>query len=62
MLESHLKSGGQDYVPNVIEYGLSITDVCLSLLEILSLLEKLALVVDTEKNKKLVSLYFAITR
>ena len=42
MLESYLKSGRQDYFPDTVEYGVSITDACLSLDETLPLLEKLA--------------------
>lgn len=41
MLESHLKSGRQDYSSDGIEYGVSITDACLSLAETVPLLEKL---------------------
>jgi len=42
MLESHLKGGRQDYEPGMDEYGVSITDACLSLKDTLPLLEKLA--------------------
>ncbi|MCB1692137.1 MAG: 3-deoxy-7-phosphoheptulonate synthase [Pseudomonadales bacterium] len=41
MLESHLKSGRQDYVRGQAIYGMSITDGCLSLDETLPLLETL---------------------
>ena len=41
MLESHLKSGRQDYDPHNLEYGQSITDACLSLDETIPLLEQL---------------------
>ncbi len=41
MLESHLKSGRQDYTSDGLEYGVSITDACLSLAETVPLLEKL---------------------
>ena len=41
MLESHLKAGRQDYNPEGIEYGVSITDACLSLAESIPLLQKL---------------------
>jgi 3-deoxy-7-phosphoheptulonate synthase len=41
MLESHLKSGRQDYDPDNLEYGKSITDACLSLDETIPLLAKL---------------------
>jgi 3-deoxy-7-phosphoheptulonate synthase len=41
MLESHLNSGRQDYNPEGIEYGISITDACLSLAETIPLLQKL---------------------
>lgn len=42
MLESYLKSGRQDYFPDSVEYGVSITDACLSLDDTLPLIEKLA--------------------
>jgi len=43
MLESHLKAGRQDYqVGKILEYGLSITDPCLSLEQTLPLLDTLA--------------------
>lgn len=42
MLESHLKAGRQDYVAGQAEYGMSITDGCLSLDETVPLLEQLA--------------------
>lgn len=41
MLESHLKSGRQKYRPEGMEYGMSITDACLSLAETIPLLQKL---------------------
>lgn len=41
MLESHLKAGRQNYDPENLTYGLSITDACLSLDETLPVLEKL---------------------
>jgi 3-deoxy-7-phosphoheptulonate synthase len=41
MLESHLKGGRQDYRPGESEYGVSITDACLSLDETVPLLRKL---------------------
>ena len=41
MIESHLKAGRQNYDPNNVEYGVSITDGCLSLAETIPLLEKL---------------------
>ncbi|MFT5210510.1 MAG: 3-deoxy-7-phosphoheptulonate synthase, partial [Flavobacterium sp.] len=41
MIESHLKAGRQNYDPDNVEYGLSITDGCLSLAETIPLLEKL---------------------
>ncbi len=41
MLESHLKSGRQDYDPANLVYGQSITDACLSLDETIPLLEQL---------------------
>lgn len=41
MLESHLKGGRQDYHPDSAEYGMSITDACLSFDETLPALEKL---------------------
>ena len=41
MLESHLKSGRQDYDPASLEYGQSITDACLSLDETIPLLKQL---------------------
>jgi 3-deoxy-7-phosphoheptulonate synthase len=41
MLESHLNSGRQEYIPEGIEYGVSITDACLSLAETIPLLQKL---------------------
>ena len=44
MLESYLKHGRQDYYPDSVEYGVSITDACLSLDETLPLIEKLAAV------------------
>lgn len=47
MLESHLKSGRQDYSQGNMEYGLSITDACLSLTDTLPLLEALARAVET---------------
>lgn len=41
MLESHLKSGRQNYSQEHMEYGMSITDACLSLAETIPLLQKL---------------------
>jgi 3-deoxy-7-phosphoheptulonate synthase len=41
MIESHLKAGRQNYDPDNVEYGVSITDGCLSLAETIPLLEKL---------------------
>ena len=41
MLESHLKSGRQDYRSDKIEYGMSITDACLSLNDTITLLDSL---------------------
>ena len=41
MLESHLKSGRQDYDPVNLAYGQSITDACLSLDETIPLLAQL---------------------
>ena len=41
MLESHLKSGRQDYHSDNLEYGKSITDACLSLDDTIPLLEQL---------------------
>ena len=46
MLESHLKGGRQDYHPDTAEYGMSITDACLSLDDTVPLIEKLAATVD----------------
>ncbi|MFT4797324.1 MAG: 3-deoxy-7-phosphoheptulonate synthase [Candidatus Azotimanducaceae bacterium] len=41
MLESHLNSGRQNYDPDNLQYGVSITDACLSFDETLPLLEAL---------------------
>jgi 3-deoxy-7-phosphoheptulonate synthase len=41
MLESFLMSGRQDYDPDNLEYGKSITDACLSLDDTIPLLEQL---------------------
>lgn len=42
MLESYLKSGRQDYHADSTEYGISITDACLSLDQTVPLVERLA--------------------
>ncbi len=41
MLESHLQEGRQDYDPDTVQYGMSITDACLSFEQTLPLLEQL---------------------
>lgn len=41
MLESHLQPGRQDYVPGASQYGVSITDACLSFEQTLPLLAQL---------------------
>jgi 3-deoxy-7-phosphoheptulonate synthase len=41
MLESHLKAGRQNYDPDTVEYGKSITDACLSFDQTLPLLKAL---------------------
>ena len=47
MLESFLKSGRQDYDPDHLEYGKSITDACLSLDETIPLLDEFNAAVST---------------
>jgi 3-deoxy-7-phosphoheptulonate synthase len=50
MLESHLKGGRQDYHRDTVEYGVSITDACLSLDDTIPLIERLAAVVDNQEH------------
>jgi 3-deoxy-7-phosphoheptulonate synthase len=50
MIESHLKAGRQDLVPGQpLEYGMSITDACISWDDSEPLLEKLAEAVEARR-------------
>lgn len=52
MLESHLKAGRQDYKPGTAEYGVSITDACLSFADTLPLLAQLDAAVTKARTAK----------